>query len=327
MLKVGIIGAGNMGNFLASSYRQIPEVKVAGVYDVSVDAARNLAEKHQAVSYQHVQDLLDDREINIITVCLPTSLHCEIVVNAAKHGKHVFCEKPIAGNLNDGRLMVQTCKDNKVKFMVGHVLRYFPEYRKAKELMDNGKVGRPAVVRCTRGGGFPRASQDWYAKYEMSGGLVLDMIIHDFDFLRWCFGPVERVYAKGLLMKKLDHIDYALVTLRFKNGVIAHVEGSWAHPGGFGTKLEIAGDKGMIHFNSREDSPLNLKVKDAKTGAGVAVPESPLKESPYTLELKHFVNCVQNNKEPEITGEDALAALEVSLAAIESIKSGEAVTL
>jgi predicted dehydrogenase len=110
MLKVGIIGAGNMGNFLTSSYRQIPEVKVAGVYDVSVDAARNLAEKHQAVSYQHVQDLMDDREINIITVCLPTPFHCEIVVNAAKHGKHVFCEKPIAGNLNDGRLMVQTCR-------------------------------------------------------------------------------------------------------------------------------------------------------------------------------------------------------------------------
>jgi predicted dehydrogenase len=211
--------------------------------------------------------------------------------------------------------------------MVGHVLRYFPEYRKAKELVDKGKVGRPAVVRCTRGGSFPRASQDWYAKYEMSGGLILDMIIHDFDFLRWCFGPVERVYAKGLLMKKLDHIDYALVTLRFKNGVIAHVEGSWAHPGGFGTKLEIAGDKGLIQFDSIQDAPLNLKVKDAKTGAGVAVPESPLKESPYTLELKHFVNCVQNNKEPEITGDDALAALEVSLAAIESIKSGEVVTL
>ena len=200
MLKVGIIGAGGMGNFHAGCYQHIPDVKLSGVYDISVEAARNLAEKYHVTCYQQAQDIMDDREINIINVCLPTPHHREYVVNAARHGKHVFCEKPIATNLNDARLMIQTCRENKVKFMVGHVLRYFPEYRKAKELVDNGKVGRPGVVHCSRIAAFPKIP--WYADYEASGGVALDFIIHDFDFLRWCFGPVERVYAKGLLTRK-----------------------------------------------------------------------------------------------------------------------------
>ena len=200
MLKVGIIGAGGMGNFHAASYQHIPEVKVAGVYDVSVESARNLAEKYQAVCYQQIRDLYDDREIKIINVCLPTPFHKDFVVNSARRGKHVFCEKPIARNLDDGRLMIKTCQENKVKFMVGHVLRFFPEYRKAKELVDTGKIGKPGVVRTLRGGAFPKTS--WYGDYEASGGVVLDTLVHDFDFLRWCFGPVERVYAKGLITRK-----------------------------------------------------------------------------------------------------------------------------
>ncbi|MBI3991384.1 MAG: Gfo/Idh/MocA family oxidoreductase [Candidatus Omnitrophica bacterium] len=327
MLKVGIIGAGNAGGIHAEAYQHISDVKVAGVYDLSVDSARNLAEKYQAVCYQRIQDLMDDKEINIINICLPTPFHCDIAVSGAKRGKHIFCEKPIAGNLNDGRSMVNACRNAKVKFMACHILRYSPEFRKAKELVDNGKVGKTGVVRSSRVGPFPKGAQDWYAKYEMSGGVILDTLTHSFDFLRWCFGPVERVYAKGLIAKGMNRIDYALVTLRFKSGVIAHVEGSWAHTGGMRTTLEVAGDKGLINFDSKEDASLYIQIKDDKSGGGAGSRENPLKESPHILALRHFVDCVRDNREPEVTAEDTLSSLEISLAAIESIKRKEMVNL
>ncbi len=328
MVKVGIIGAGTMGSFHAGSLANIPEVELAAVADSSLPRAQDLAGRYGAVGYDDPEKLIKDKSIDVIDICLPTLFHKKYTLAAARNGKHVFCEKPIARYLKDGQEMINTCRKNKVKFMVGHVLRYFPEFVTIKNLIDSGEVGRPAVVRATRGGAYPRAWNDWYAKPQMSGGLVLDMIIHDFDFLCWCFGKVKRVFAKGLLYKGLDHLDYALVTLRFANGVIAHVEGSWAHPGGFRVKMEVAGDEGLIGFDSDRDLPLRVELAESgSSSAGIVMPESPLKKSPYEKELAHFIDCVINDKEPEITGGDALYALKISLAALDSIKTGKPVKL
>ncbi len=325
--KVGIIGCGTMGGFHAGFYRQIPDCQLAGVYDIAEEKRNKFAEEFKIKPFSSYDEMLKE-DIDIIDICLPTSLHKEYVLKAAEKKKNIFCEKPIARNLEDGKMMVESCKNAKVKFMVGHVLRYFHEYAKAKEVIDSRTLGNIGVVRAMRGGAFPHAWQEWYADYQISGGLVLDMIIHDFDFLRWCFGDVKRVYAKGMINRGYKFIDYALVTLRFKSGVIAHVEGTWAHPpGGFRTKLEVAGSKGLLNFDSSDSLPIHMEVKDTGGGRGVAVPESPIKESPYLLELKHFVNCVINNKEPDITGKDALKALEISLAALESIETGRPVVL
>jgi len=154
------------------------------------------------------------------------------------------------------------------------------------------------------------------------------MIIHDFDFLRWCFGGVERVYAKGLVnTHHFGKVDYALVTFRFASGLIAHVEGSWSHPGGFRTRCEIAGTKGLLSFDSQRDVPLRVETPAQATGGGVAVPESPVLEDPYSLELKHFIDCVKEGRAPCITAEDAYEALEMALAALESIETGRPVSL
>ncbi|TGV29434.1 gfo/Idh/MocA family oxidoreductase, partial [Mesorhizobium sp. M00.F.Ca.ET.186.01.1.1] len=203
----------------------------------------------------------------------------------------------------------------------------FPEYEKSRQLVNDGTIGNVGVARTFRGGIFPTAWNDWYADYKNSGGLVLDMIIHDFDFLRWCFGDVERVYAKSLLGRGFARIDYALVTLRFKSGMIAHVEGSWAHEG-FSMKMELAGSEGIIQYDSAKEKPL-IAVNRAKQAGmgGVAVPESPLRENPYFRELKHFIDCIENDLEPRVTVEDAVKAVEIARAALESIETGKPVTL
>ena len=158
------------------------------------------------------------------------------------------------------------------------------------------------------------------------------MIVHDFDWLRWTFGPVTRVFAQGLYGKP-EHAgkrDYALVTLRHESGAVSHVTGSWAHPGGFRTTLEVAGDAGLIEHDSARSAPLTFSPQAAVGGGGgVAVPESPLaaEESPYYLELRAFIKALDGDTAPPVTVYDAREAARIALAALESIESGKAVTL
>jgi len=324
MLKVGIIGAGTMGGMHADCYSEISGAKVVAIADARLEAAKKVADKHSAQAFDSADKIFSMKELDIIDICLPTSMHKENVLKAASAGKHIFCEKPIARELADGKEMIEACKKAGVKFMVGHVLRFFHEYVTAKGLIDSGAVGNPLMVRSTRAAGHPQGWSNWYSNVQMAGGVPLDLIIHDFDFLRWCFGEVERVYAKGLTYADVPDVDYSLVTIRFKSGVIAHVEGSWAHPSGFFVKLEVAGDGGLFGFDSRTSSPLKVATKSAKSaGGGVEVPQNPVLESPYTTELKHFVKSVEEDKEPPVTGEDALRAIEIAIAALESMKTGK----
>lgn len=329
MVKVGIIGAGFTGGIHASSYAVIPNAELIAIADINVEKAKEVANRFNAKAYNSFQTMLNECKIDMVDVCLPTNLHKEYVLKAAKAGRHIFCEKPLARSIEDAEVMIEACKSVGIKFMVGHVVRFFHEFVRAKEIIEGGMIGKPGLVRTTRAAGFPTASQDWYADIDKSGGVILDMIIHDFDFLRWCFGEVERVYAESLTYKKVKRTDYALIILRFKNGIIAHVEGSWAHPAGtFFTRLEVAGDQGLLEFDSRKATPIKLALKqEDRAFVGVAIPESPVEEDPYTLELKHFIKCIESDEEPMITGSEATASLKVAFAALESAQTGKIVIL
>jgi predicted dehydrogenase len=154
--------------------------------------------------------------------------------------------------------------------------------------------------------------------------VLVDLVIHDFDFLRWCFGEVERVYARGVMGREYNRLDYALTTLRFAGGPIAHVEGQWGYPAPFEYSIEVAGSEGLVTADSTEASPLKL-LQDAEGVGGV--PDVAVGMSPYQTELEHFVRCLRTGEEPVVDGKDAREALRLSLAAIESMRTGEAVTL
>ncbi|MDD2485890.1 MAG: Gfo/Idh/MocA family oxidoreductase [bacterium] len=328
MFNVAVIGAGTMGGIHAGHYDALPDSRVVAVLDIRLEAAESLAETYSASAYDNMEKMLAEENIDIVSITTPTPYHKECVLTAAAAGKHIFCEKPIAMTTEEGLEMTEACRKAGVAFMVGHVLRYFPEYAAAKAMIDNGAVGKIGMVRTSRGGSFPRASGDWYADKGKSGGLVLDMLIHDFDWLRWSLGDVTRVYAKGLVEKAGEHKDYALVTLRFANGAIAHVEGTWMRPDGFKTCLEVAGDKGLIAFNNDDSAPIKLAFTDSgRAGNAVAVPNSPLAEEddPYRLEIIDFLKAIKREEEPPISGEDAVEALKISLAVLESIFTGQPV--
>lgn len=318
MLSVLVVGAGAMGKTHIQAYAKMDNVKVVGIADPRTPEQLDVNNVPIFPSFEKAIEQL--KKIDVVDICLPTYLHEEYVKKAAELGKHIICEKPIARTLEEAKEMIDICKTNGVKLFVGHVVRFFPEYRQAQNLIDSGVIGKPGIIRTSRNTSLPKnARKEWYSNYNQSGGVILDLLIHDFDFLRSCFGEVKRVFAKSILGRDFAEKDYALVTLRFEGGAIAHVEGSWSHEG-FTTKYEFAGDKGIIEFDSTKNRPLI-------NNGDVISPKGLLQESTYQRELAHFIDCIESDKEPIVTAEDACKALEIALAAIQSTETNKPVFL
>ena len=319
-----------MGNWHAERWKQLP-IELAGFYNRSRPAAEKAVERFGGEVFGSLEALLD--AVDIVDVCTPTPAHKEGVLAAAKAGKPVVCEKPLARHLSDAQEMVAACEAAGVPLFVGHVVRFFPQYVAAKKALERGDLGTPGVIRLVRAGVFPRATPDtWYNSFEQGGGVVMDLSIHDLDFARWCFGEVERVFARGLTFAGKDMLDHALITLKFENGAIGHLEGSWASPPSmFRTALEIAGSEGIVEWDAVDPAPLQATLKVADEAAE-KVPQSadnPLApaDDPYRQELQHFLDVLDNGGSFRVTPQDALAALKLSLATIESLRSGHPVTL
>lgn len=325
-MKIVVIGAGTMGSVHAPSYAAMAGVELVGIVDPRTEVVEALAARTGTKAYATYDEFLLERDSDVVDICVPTPFHRGYIERAAKRGKHVVCEKPLALSLADAEADIKVCRENNVRLFVGQVVRFFPEYRKIYAAVQEGALGRVGTARTFRGGAFPTASNDWYANAHMSGTLVTDMMIHDFDFLRWCFGDVERVYAKSLMPYEANRIDHALVSLRFQNGVIAHAEGTWAMPAGFHTAIEVAGCEGMLTHSSDDTAPIHLSRRETSAGGGVVeVPSSPLVHHPYYRELAHFIDCIRTGQPADVEPEDALEALRISLAAMESIRTGRVV--
>lgn len=321
MLKVAICGAGGLGRNHATNFASIPDVEVAVVFDVVADAAAALAADVGARPTTDEADLWAD-EIDAVVITTPTPFHADYTIKAARAGKHIFCEKPMCRWRDQGEEMLAAVEEAGVTFMVGHVLRFFPEYIRARELIQSGAIGTVGVARTSRINTLPGGPRSWFCNYEMSGGVTLDMTIHDFDWLLWTFGPAQRVYSVGV-PDRMPTLDYGLTTIRFQNGVIAHAEGSWADLGQFRTSFDIAGSNGLLRHDSTQMATLTVQRRGVEEGvAAVQVPESPAAKSPYLLEDEHFVECVRTGAQPAISGAEALAAVELALAALRSNEAG-----
>lgn len=338
MFRIAMIGCGGMGGTHARCYGNIPGAEVAAVMDSDSEAASRLAASIGARPFTDADAMLSAVKPDIVDVCVPTPWHAEYVCLAAAHRpRGIVVEKPMGRTIADCERMIAACAEAGVPLFPAQVLRFFPEFAAARSQVLAGAVGEVACVRTRRGGPFPRAWRNWYGKYAWSGGIALDLIIHDFDWLRWTFGEVERVYARGLSAgqsatnPELEvEKDYALVTLRFVSGVIGHVEGTWADPGGFKVSFEVAGNEGLLEysFNQPASPPYIAALEQADSGrAAVPVPESPTAVNPYQRELEHFLDCLAKGVAPSVTPEDGMEAVRIALAVNESAAHNQAVAL
>lgn len=321
-MRVGLVGAGFMGGVHLNAYAAIPEVEVVGVADARIESAEAGAAIVGARPYGSYEELVAAEDVELVDVCLPTAFHRDIAVRAAAEGRHVILEKPISRTIEDAQEILDAFSGEGPRLFVGHVVRFFPEYVGIKEKIVAGDLGTVGVVRTSRRSPLLFGWNDWYADWRISGGVLLDLVIHDFDFLRWALGEVERVYARGVLGHEYNRLDYALTTLRFESGAIAHVEGHWGFPGPFNYSIEVAGSHALLTADSREPASLELIG-----GAADDVVDLATGKSPYEAELAHFVRCISTGEEAIVEGRDAYEALRIGLAATESVLSGKPVTL
>lgn len=327
-MRVGIVGAGAMGMTHAAAWPATP-AQVVGVVAKTPDLARPLADCYPCRVYPALDALLPD--VDVVDICAPTHLHHALVLQAAAAGKHVICEKPLARTVAQGQEMIAACQQAGVKLLVGHVVRFFPEYVLAKQTVASGRIGRPAVLRLKRLVFQPRKADDnWFMDFEKSGGMMLDLMIHDFDYARWVAGEVTTVYARNILSQAPGAgIDHGLAILTHADGALSHVEGSWAYPPPtFRTAFEIACERGQLVHDSAATAPITVHAHRQGEDAGdVPLPASPLAENPYATEIKAFYRAIAHDAPTPVSAADGLAAVQIALAAIASAQRGVPVDL
>lgn len=327
-MKVGIVGVGFMGSTHAAAWAETP-AQIAGFVAETVSEAHPLAELYGARVYPDLTAMLE--QVDVVDLCTPTHLHHPMVLQAAAAGKHIVCEKPLALNPAQGREMLQACRKAGVHLLVAHVVRFFPEYALAKAAVEGGKIGKPGVIRLSRGSYRPKKPVgNWFLDEAKSGGILMDLMIHDFDYARWIAGEVESVFARKVTAGWPDApVDFGLAILRHASGALSHIAGAWAYPPPtFRTHLEIAGDAGLIEFDSDDTAPIrNLIVKSSGDSPDVGLPSSPVSESPYTTQIKEFYQALHSGAPARVAAEDGLAAVQIAEAAIVSAQTGQAIRL
>ena len=328
-MKVGIVGVGSMGMTHAAGWAETP-AEIVGFTAEKQPEAGSLAEEYDARVYPSLDKLLQD--VDVVDICSPTHLHHEMALKAAAAGKHIICEKPLARTTAQAQAIVSACQKAGVQLLVAHVVRFFPEYALAHSAVVEGQIGKPAVIRLHRGSYRPKKpAGNWFLDEVKSGGILMDLMIHDYDYARWVAGEVESVFARRVTERHLEApVDYGLVILSHRSGALSHIAGAWAYPPPtFRTHLEIAGDRGMIEFDSDETAPIqNLILKTGGSDApDVALPSSPVSESPYTTQIKEFYSVLADGKASRVSASDGLAAVQIAEAAIQSAHSGQPVKL
>lgn len=327
-MRVGIVGAGFMGTTHADAWTGIDDVDVVGITAGPGHGAEELAGRVGTRAFDRTDELLE--QVDVVDICAPTDVHHELIQRAAAAGVHVICEKPLGLSADEVESGRRACEEAGVQLLVAHVVRFFPEYVAARAQVLAGAIGDPAVLRLRRLTYQPKkAADNWFLDEARSGGLVFDLMIHDLDVARWIAGDVASVHARGIRAADPDApFDQVSAVLRHHSGALSYVEGSWAQPVGvFRTAFDIAGTDGFLRHDSEEAAPVRTDLRQ-RTSDASDVPtaaSSPLRESPYRTQLRHFRDVLTGATEPRVTAEDAAVAVRLAAAVVTSLRSGRAV--
>lgn len=330
-LPVGVIGLGRMGQIYAAYLAQNPRARIVCLTDAIEERARSTAEDLGVDCWAtDYHELLETTATEAVFVAAPTSAHREIVIAAAEAGKAIFCEKPIALTLNDTDEMIDSIDNAGVMFQAGFMRRFDSGYSAAKEQIEAGAIGEPVTFKSI--GRDPFCPDLEYARPEVSGGLILDMAIHDFDLGRWLMADeVQRVYTEGgtLAFPQLDtvgDIDNAVVNMLFKRGALGNVEVSRNAVYGYDIRTEVLGTDGGLSIGYYQQTP--LLVMTIKGIQHDMVPYIIERFSDaYQAQTQDFVQRVLEGRESAVDAHDARAALAIGLAATRSYHQARPVEL
>lgn len=322
-LGVGLISCGVMGGDLARNLVKIPRARLAAVCDADAAAARKLGAELGAPQETDFRRLLERRDLQAVLIASPCFLHREMTEVAAAAGKHVFCEKPMAVTTAECDAMIAAAKKARVKLMIGHVLRYHPLQRRVKELAAGGELGAPICMSVHRlsGGWSGVWARPWRQQRAQCGGLLLEVNVHELDWMRWVCGEVVAVCAvgKNFSSPSLDYEDTLLLTMQFQSGAVGLLHSSIASAqGGYGGRMDL--ERGSVAFPQLWGNSLTVA---RATGEKVSIELPPADTSPVQQELADFVASVLADREPPITGADGRAAVAIAEAAYRSVATGK----
>ena len=311
-VNVGVIGVGAMGENHVRVYHKIEEANLIGVSDVSERALKKIEKKYGAKGYTDYCELLQNPDIEVVSVCVPTTFHHAVVMEAIKHKKHILVEKPIAFTLTEAEEMIEAAKEAGVILATGHVERFNPAVQKAKELIDDGVIGDIVSAFAKRVGPLPPRIKDV--------GVSIDLAIHDLDIMNYLFEEdITQVY--GTMNSSFDDSDiedHAEIMVSFDNESTGIIEVNWLTPYKR-RELELTGTAGIISVDYIQQS---IEVF-GKFAQDIEIKH----EEPLKGELKSFLKSVVEEKEPVITGEDGLKALKMVIAANKSSKEHRPISL
>jgi len=321
-INLGLIGAGRIGKLHAENLAtRISGARLTGVADVNLAAAQGVAGQfHVPLATNDYRQLLAAPDINAVAICTATDTHAQIIQEAAACGKHIFCEKPIDLDLKRIQQALDAVSKTGIKFQVGFNRRFDPSFAKARELVAAGKIGVPHLVRITSRDPSPPPIS--YIK--VSGGIFLDMTIHDFDMVRFLSGSeAVEVFAMGHALVdpeigRAGDVDTCVVTLRLKNGALATIDNSRQAVYGYDQRVEVFGSTGMVAVSNR--TPDNHVLLNAENVSS-AKPQYFFLEryqEAYVAELQQFVDGIRSDTMPSVNGTDGLMAVVLGLAARKS---------
>ena len=305
MLRAGVIGVGSMGKNHARLYAGLPGVELVGVADTDSTVAASVALSCHCRPYADFHDLLGE-SLDIVSIAVPTTLHRTAALDAIDAGANVLIEKPIADTVQNADDIIAAARRREIKLMVGHVERFNPAVLKLKELIGDGLLGDVVSISARRVGPYsPRI---------VDVGIVRDLATHDIDVMCYLYGTkVRQVYASaGSVLH--SHEDHAIITLTFHNGSSGVIDTNWLTPHKV-RSLTVVGSRAIAEVDYIQQT---LRIYDREWVRDAKI----TKEEPLKLELLHFADCVQNDREPLVSGSEGRHALEVALAAVESARTG-----
>lgn len=330
-IGLGLIGAGRIGRVHAQNLaHRIPSAQLVAVSDIFEAAARRCAADFDIPhAYTDHRPILSDDRIQAVLICSSTDTHAPLIEEAAAAGKHIFCEKPIALSLEAIDRALEAVERHGVKLQIGFNRRFDPGFRAARDAVAAGKIGTPHLVRITSRDPAPPPIE--YIK--VSGGIFLDMTIHDFDMARFLLGSeVEEVFAAaGVLVDpaigEAGDVDTALITLRYANGAIGSIDNSRRAVYGYDQRVEVFGAGGMVAVGNR--TPHNAILSNTE-GVHAPLPLYFFLErytEAYIAEMEAFIRAIQQDTPPPVTGIDGRIPVVMGLAAWKSYRENRPVKL
>ncbi|MFC9691756.1 Gfo/Idh/MocA family protein [Kribbella sp. NPDC056951] len=323
-LRVGLIGAGNIAHVHVAAWKALG----ARIVVYSVEGAESLAEQYGLEVAASLDDLL--AEVEFVDIVTPSPTHKELTLAAIAAGKDVICEKPLTLTAADSHEVMAAADAAGVKVYPAHVVRYFPEYKAAYDAVQGGRIGAVAVARFFRQASSP-AGAGWYRDVARSGGVIMDLMVHDLDQAQWLCGKVTSVYAvqNPPTVDGISPVNVsAHVTLTHESGAISLCRATWGVPGTpFRTGFHVAGASGVLKHTSGVDTGFVEELQNDEDAVDLLIPASALGESPYLTQLRELAIALRGGPEPRVLGADGVAAVDLAEAARLSMESGKTVEL